>query len=175
MFKGYQPPPVSRDTFKELLTLCSSNVLLLTNEGYFRQTDGLAMGSPPAPHLANAWLSKFDTVIRDDAKLFSRYMDDTLREIKKSRTEEKLVQINNLHPSLKFTIKEETENSITFLDMRIIRESDGSLHSKWFTKETDTGLIMNYHALAPIRYKKCGHFRINTQNLSRLYQLEILP
>ena len=55
---------------------------------------------------------------------------------------------------MKFTIEEETENSITFLDMRIIRESDGSLHSTWFTKETDTGLIMNYHALAPIRYKK---------------------
>ena len=151
---NYQSPPISRDTFKELLTLCCSNVLLLTNEGYFRQTDGLAMGSPPAPHLANAWLSKFDTVIRDDAKLFSRYMDDILREIKKSRTEEKLVQLNNLHPSLKFTIEEETENSITFLDMRIIRENDGSLHSTWFTKETDTGLIMNYHALAPIRYKK---------------------
>ena len=81
-------------------------------------------------------------------------MDDILREIKKSRTEEKLVHINNLHPSLKFTIEEEMENLITFLDMRIIRESDGSLHSTWFTKETDTGLIMNYHALAPIRYKK---------------------
>ena len=76
---------------------------------------------------------------KDYAKLFSRYMDDILREIKKSRTEGKLVQINNLHPSLKFKIEEETENSITFLDMRIIRASDGSLHSTWFTKETDTG------------------------------------
>ena len=54
---------------------------------------------------------------------------------------------------MKFTIEEETENSITFLDMRIIRESE-SLNPTWFTKETDTGLIMNYHALAPIRYKK---------------------
>ena len=32
--------------------------------------------------------------------------------------------------------------------------SSASLHSTWFTKETDTGLIMNYHALALIRYKK---------------------
>ena len=150
----YRPPPVDRDTFKELLSLCCSNVLSLTNEGYFRQIDGLAMGSPPAPHLANAWLSKFDATIRDDAKLFSRYMDDILREVKKSRTEDKLNEINSLHPSLKFTIEEENQNSIAFLDMRIIRERDGSLHSTWFTKKTDTGLMMNYHSLAPIKYKK---------------------
>jgi len=32
---------------------------MLTNEGYFKQVDSQAMGSPPALHLANAWMNKF--------------------------------------------------------------------------------------------------------------------
>ena len=39
---------------------------------------------------------------------------DILRNIDKNNVCVKLDQINNLHPSLKFTIKEETDNSIAF-------------------------------------------------------------
>ena len=34
---------------------------------YFTQIDGLAMGSPPAPHLANGWISQLDHQIQGDA------------------------------------------------------------------------------------------------------------
>ena len=70
----------------------------------------------------------------------------------------KLLQINNLHPSLSFTIETEKEGQIPFLDMKIIRNAC-KLSSTWYCKPTDTGLIMNFHALAPLRYKKsvvCG-------------------
>ena len=56
------------------------------------------MGSPPAPHLANGWLSRFDSVIRGNSKLYARYMDDTLQEMQESMIEQKLAEINNLHP-----------------------------------------------------------------------------
>ena len=36
----------------------------------------------------------------------------------------------------------------------IINNSEGNLSSTWYNKPTDTGLILNYHALAPRRYKK---------------------
>ena len=61
-----------------------------THSGYYRQIDGLAMGSQPAPPLANIWLSKFEQLIKDDAKLYERYMDDILRTIKRSLIEAKL-------------------------------------------------------------------------------------
>ena len=44
--------------------------------------DGLAMGSPPAPMLANGWMSKYDKIIKGNAKIYSRYMDDIFRETK---------------------------------------------------------------------------------------------
>ena len=80
----YKKPPVDRATFKELLKVCSSDDIMQTNDGYFRQVDGLAMGSPPAPRLENGWL-RFDSVVKGDAKLYSRYMDDILRDIRRMR------------------------------------------------------------------------------------------
>ena len=124
-----------------------------THDGFYRQTDGLAMGSPPAPLLANGWLSRFDPHIQGDAKLFARYMDDVLRSIKISTIQQKLDEINGFHPSLQFTSEKETEKTLPFLDMLIIREGT-LLSSTWYNKPTDTGLIMNYHSLAPKRYKR---------------------
>ena len=54
------------------------------------QKDGLAMGSPPAPGLANGWHSQFDNRIRGEARIYFRYMDDILRELKKGQSEQKL-------------------------------------------------------------------------------------
>ena len=73
--------PVDKETFIELAKIASCNVLMLTHDGYYKQLDGLAMGSPPAPMLANGWMSHFDSGIKDNAKLYFRYMDDIFRNI----------------------------------------------------------------------------------------------
>ena len=69
--------PVKKSVFIELAKIASCDVVMSTHDGYYKQIDGLAMGSPPAPHLANGWMSKFDRQIQGNAKLFMRYMDDT--------------------------------------------------------------------------------------------------
>ena len=129
---------------------------MLSNDGLYQQIDSYGESTCP-PMLANGWLSKYDS--KGDVVIFSRYMDDILREIHKNSINETLDKINELNPiSLKFTIERETNNSIAFLDMEIHRE-DNKLQSTWFTKETDTGLVMNFHSLAPMKYKKsvvCG-------------------
>ena len=47
----------------------------------------------------------------------------------------------------------EKEGQIPFLDVNIIHRG-GKLESTWYTKPTDTGLVLNYHALAPEKYKR---------------------
>ena len=159
MFSGkYKLPPVNKETFKTLLQLSTCNVVMLTHDGYYRQRDGLAMGIPPAPPLANGWLYSFDERIGDNAKLYDRYVDDIIRSISRNHTDTKLDEINNFHPSLNFTIERETEGALPFLDMKVVR-SNCKLSSIWYCKPTDTGLIMNFHALAPSKYKRsvvCG-------------------
>ena len=149
----FETPPVDKNTFIALLKLACTNIIMSTHDGYYCQKDGLAMGSPPAPLLANIWLKKREPVIRDDAKLFERYMDDIIRSIRADAVEEKLKQINGLHGNLKFTMELEQEGKIPFLDMLLIRKNN-KITSTWYCKPTDTGLVMNFHALAPKRYKK---------------------
>ena len=64
-----QTPPVDKETFILITELSSMNVVMSTHDGYYRQIDGLAMGSPPAPYLANIWLSQYYSTIIDNAKL----------------------------------------------------------------------------------------------------------
>ena len=71
-------------------------------------------------NLANGWMSQYDPIIRGDAKLFTRYMDDILREIKRVDAEHKLSEINALHPNLCFTIERETEGKLHFLGRELI-------------------------------------------------------
>ena len=154
LYNGKQKaPPVDRETFVTLAKLSSCNVVMSTSDGYYKQVDGLAMGSPPAPYLANGWLSQYDDIIKGDAKLYARYMDDIIMSIKRAHITTKLSEINNLHAMLKFTIEYEVNGELPFLDIKLLNEN-GSLSSTWYCKATDTGLMRNYHALAPRRYKK---------------------
>ena len=38
--------------------------------------------------------------------------------------------------------------------MKLTHKSDGNIETEWFRKETDTGLTLNYHSLAPTKYKR---------------------
>merc|ERR1711867_215306 len=148
-------PKIDKETFTVLAKIASCDVLLSTHNGFYIQRDGLAMGSPPAPHFANGWLSQFEESIRGEARLYFRYMDDILKEVKGDQAEQQLRNINNLHPNLTFTIEREQEQQLPVLDMKILHNhATGALSSTWYNKPTDTGLIMNYHALAPKRYKR---------------------
>ena len=68
-----QRPLIDRETFITLAKVASCEVVLSTHDGFYKQVDGLAMGSPPAPHLANGWLSS----LRTSLKMTQRYMRDT--------------------------------------------------------------------------------------------------
>ena len=71
-------------------------------------------------------------------------MDDILRDKNKNDIDPE--EINSLHPSLRFTVERETNGTIPFLDMKITR-SENRLESSWYTKDTDTGLLMNFPLL----------------------------
>ena len=55
---------LDKETFIVLAELACCNVIFDTFNGFFKQIDGLAMGSAPAPHLANGWLCQLDDQIK---------------------------------------------------------------------------------------------------------------
>ena len=100
------------------------------------------------------WLCGCSKEASKQAKIFYRYVDDILRTVKITDVKRLLGMANALHRNLEFTIEEEKEGSTPFLDMLIQRRRDNTLRPGWYTKPTDTGLMMDYHSLAPVKYKQ---------------------
>ena len=70
-------PPIRKTVFIQIGKLALNNVVMLTNDGYYIQKEGLAMGSPLSLQLANVWLTQFDErFIAMKSKWYYRYVDD---------------------------------------------------------------------------------------------------
>ena len=73
---------LTRAQFKKLLVFCVKENHFTFNEQYFDQIDGVAMGSPLGPVLANIFMSHFEDKALDkyDGNLplfYKRYVDNT--------------------------------------------------------------------------------------------------
>ena len=155
LFQETDEVPVDINTFMKLCKLACSNILIETSNGFIRQVDGLAMGIQCAPQLANIWLAALDKEIQNESRLYCRYMDDVITIINTQYSTSNLARINKLHPNLTFTSELENEKGeLPFLDMLLIHKQDGKIDTQWYRKPTDTGLVLNFHALAPFKYKK---------------------
>ena len=79
LFLGkYQLLPVNKPTLKKLLEIAMCTVLMLIHDGYYRQRDGSAIGSPPAPPLANGWLKNEKHPVLKEEKI----MIETLQTLR---------------------------------------------------------------------------------------------
>ena len=70
-----------------------------------------------------------------------------------SSASEFLLAMNEIHPSLSFTIELEDNGKLPFLGMVIIR-NDPRLDQYEGLRETDTGPLMHYQSHADLEYKQ---------------------
>ena len=89
----------------------------------YKQTDGVAMGLPLGPALANIFVGFYEERLFSQISkpsTYFRYIDDTLAIFRnEEESEDFFNQLNCLHPSLKFTFKKEKNNCLPFLDVNM--------------------------------------------------------
>eukprot|EP00117_Sycon_ciliatum_P047445 scpid103206/ scgid33888/ len=121
----------------------------------FKQTDGVAMGSPLGPVFANFFLGYCETLIPDEfwPELYTRYVDDTFSFFtQQDHALTFLERLNSIHPSLQFTMEKETENQLPFLDVLVTRHSN-SFSTAIYRKPTFTGLYTRWDSYGPTGQK----------------------
>ena len=149
------PVPLSESSFRKLLKIVTSGVEFSFNNIMYRQIDGVAMGSPLGPVLANVFLGYCESLIVAENLpcLYKRYVDDTFAYF---RSKEEAMQfkgiLDNLHPSLKFTCEFEQSNCLSFLDVYVERTDSGFVRSV-YRKPTFTGLLTTWDSFCSTRYK----------------------
>lgn len=81
-----------------------------------------------------------------DTPFYKRYVDDIIVAIPANTSEIICNQFNKHHKNLKFTVEEEVNGSINFLDMSLHRSNEGTITTKWFQKEIASGRYLHYNA-----------------------------
>ena len=112
----------------DLFRTCLTTSYFLWDGEFYEQTDGVAMGSPLSPVIANFFMEKFEHHILDTAplkpKVWFRYMDDTF--VIWSHCKEELniflKHINSVNRNIQFTMEMEQDGKLPLLDVLVIRE-----------------------------------------------------
>lgn len=84
--------------------------------------------------------------------LYARYMDDILIIAYSDVLDLLFSTFNNFHPKLQFTIELETNRSINFLDMPIIKIGD-KIITNWCQKNTLTDKAIDFFSDHPKHQK----------------------
>ena len=158
-------PLFGRDVFKKLCLFATSGQFLF-NDQMFKQIDGVSMGSPLAPTLANLFLSHMEQNWMNEEcspLYYARYVDDCICVFDDIKKVERFHQfLNRQHKNLKFTV-DIGGNSIAFLDVKI--NITNNLETSIFRKETFTNVLLNFEANCP----RAWHRGLVIGMLSRAY------
>ena len=112
------------------------------NNIMYRQIDGVAMGSPLGPALANIFVGYYESKFFNEIlklTVYCCYVDDTFSLFHKEIEFQNFLNcLNSLYPSLKFTNEIETNNSLPFLDV-LVTKSNNKFITSVYRKPTFTG------------------------------------
>ena len=150
---------MSRAQLKKLFYFATSESHFLYKGQYYDQIDGVAMGSPLGPVLANLfmgykekiWLKRYKG---PKVNFYRRYVDDIFCMFDSKEDAYKFLEyLNNRHDCIKFTIEEEEDGKLPFLDVLISKIVGGTFHTTTYRKPTNTGLLTNFTSFCSYSYK----------------------
>ena len=100
---------LQKDQLVKLFEMATTNQLFQFDGLLYEQTDGVAMGSPLGPLMANVFMCHLEEKLTRDGlipHLYRRYVDDTLARMPNTDAATMfLTTLNGLHPSLSFTME----------------------------------------------------------------------
>ena len=148
---------ISKAELKELFQVATSQSHFLFDGNFYDQVDGVAMGSPLGPVLANLFMAVNEKnwleSCENPPSFYKRYVDDIFCLMKSENDANSfLVYLNTKHPNIKFTMEVEKDKKLSFLDVLISSEKD-NFETSVYRKLTFTGLFMNFKSFLPETYK----------------------
>ena len=141
---------IPKSILKELLYLCTKHVHFKFNNEIYIQCDGVAMGSPLGPLLANIFMISLEdsTLLKLELYLcnWKRYVDDTFAYVLPDKIDMIFHELYSYYPNIKFTYELESNNKLTFLDVSARRTNDNKVETSVYRKATCTNIYINWHS-----------------------------
>ena len=145
------------------------------------------MGSPLGPSFANVFLCYHETIWLENCPsefkpvTYRRFVDDTFLCFYSKRHIEKFRNyLNRQHKNIRFTSETESENSMSFLDIKISR-GNNKFKTSVYRKPTFSGVFTNFGSFIPKSnkynllftllhraFKLCSDFELLHQEIDKL-------
>ena len=157
LFEAKPDLKISRKDLQKLFQFATSQTNFLFNGSKYDQVDGVAMGSPLAPILANIFMGYHEKGwIRNynyGGLLYcKRYVDDKFAVFE---TKDHAVSFYNCismqHSNIKFTMGTEKKQQTPFL--ALLECNKPNLITSVYRKPTYPGLLTNFFSFTPSKYK----------------------
>ena len=149
----------NRKELKTLFQFATSKSHFLFEGETYDQIDGVAMGSPLAPVLANIFMGHYEKIWIENYKgnkveFYKRYVDDIFCLFKNENDAINFFDFINIqHPNISFTYEKQIDGKLCFLDVMIKNTNTNKFQTSIFRKTTFTGLLTNYLSFVPSIYK----------------------
>ena len=138
------------------MKVATSDVQFSFDSEIYSQVDGVAMGSPLGPTLANIFMGYLETKLVNELSsqaLYIRYMDDCLVISQSEEVNEALFsKLNALHEKISFTKEVEINNQIPFLDI-LITKSKAKFLTSLYRKPSFTGQYLHFQSFCTRKRK----------------------
>lgn len=85
--------------------------------------------------------------------LIKKYVDDIIMFVPENMTDTTLNIFNNQNEHIKFTIEKESNNSVPFLDTKLIRTTENKIILDWYRKPMCSNRFMNFMSCHPMKQK----------------------
>ena len=162
---------LNKQEFRSILELATKESLFLFDKSYYSQIDGVAMGSPLGPTLANIFLCHYEEIWLSSCPkqfkptFYKRYVDDIFCLFKTEQNAKQFQKfLNSRHKSMNFTLEKEENACLPFLDVKVTKSD--TFVTSLYKKPTFSGIYLNFKSHVPETYKKglifCLLFRLHS-------------
>nr|VZI48361.1 unnamed protein product [Spirometra erinaceieuropaei] len=143
------------EKLKGLLKFCLRTYFTFDGTIY-EQMKGTPTGSPISGFIAEAVMQRLESLVfqHHKPKFSARYVNDTFVVIDRDQLLTFKERLNAVFPDIQFTMEEEENNQLAFLDVLVCRKDCDGLKTKVFRKATNTMQVLNFNNNHPISHKR---------------------
>jgi len=135
----------------KLLDFVLSHCFFLCDGYYYQQVFGCPMGSPVSALLANLVMEEIEhqaiSTATNPPKWWFRYVDDSHCCLKKNNVESFHLHLNSMNTNIKFTIEQENDAGLSFLDTITSRTEEGNIQVNVYRKQTHTDRYLDFNTI----------------------------
>lgn len=162
-----------------ILLVCHKSTEITFNGKIYKQIKGMKMGSSLSPILSDFVMEDmldhvFATIERPIMVI--KYVDDILSASNEEDAKKLFERLNEMDEHIKFEMEEEKDNSINYLDIKILNKPF-DLTTKWYQKLISSGRFLNYlshHPSSVIINTAIAFVQTMINNTSMEYYNEII-